>query len=77
MITLRKFIRVAFFSHESAVVALHAANSRFNDRCNAQNFNRVEGNTVLFEECGDPFTDGLVKNFLLSQEHALPDGCSV
>jgi hypothetical protein len=71
MTTLRKFIRVAFFSHYSAVAALRAANASFNDHWNnAQDFNRVE-------ETGDSLTDARVKSFLLSQEHALPDGCSV
>ncbi len=78
MTTLRKFIRVAFFSHDSAVAALRAANASFNDHWNnAQDFNRVEENYVFFEETGDSLTDARVKSFLLLQEHALPDGCSV
>lgn len=78
MTTLRKFIRVAFFSHDSAVAALRAANANFNDHWNnAQDFNRVEENYVFFEETGDSLTDAQLKSFLLSQEHALPDGCSV
>ena len=76
---LRSYVMVSFSSEKLAKAALVATKSNFYQgvRANAHDFNHVKGNTVFFMRTKDSARDHRIREFLMSQDGALPYLCHI